>query len=171
MKQLIFALSIMVLFSSVAFAQRGPRGPMKEVMQKLNLTADQQKSMKDIHLKTAKQMIDIRSDLQKKRIDVQSIVSGDNPDRKALEGLWNDISKLEVNRKLLMFDTHQQIMKILKPEQQKIWKENHGAMMRDGRGPFRGGMRGREIIKEKRIIKHGNGLQEPPEKVGQEDDD
>ncbi len=171
MKQLIFALSIMALLSSVSFAQRGPRGPMKEVVQKLNLTAEQQKSMKDIHLKTAKQMIDIRSEMQKKRIDVQSIMGGDNPDRKTLEGLWSDISKLELNRKMLMFDTHQQIMKMLNPEQQKIWKEDQGAMMRNARGPFRGAMRGREVIKEKRIIKRGNDIQEPPEKGGQEDDD
>jgi len=136
MKQLIFALTIMALLSSVSFAQRGPRGQMKEVMQKLNLTADQQKSMKDIHLKTAKQMIDIRSDLQKNASTRRASMGGDNPDRKALEGIWSDISKLEVNRKLLMFDTHQQIMKVLNPEQQKIWKENHGTMMRDALGPF-----------------------------------
>jgi Spy/CpxP family protein refolding chaperone len=163
MKQLIFTLGIVLLLGSAAFAQKGPRGPMKEAMQKLHLTADQQKSMKDIHMKTAKQMIDVRAELQKKRIDVQAAMGGDNPDRKALENLWTDIAKLEVNRKVIMFDTHQQMMKLLTPEQQKIWKEHRGAMMQGARGPFRDGQRGREVIREKRIIRRGNDIPGPPE--------
>jgi Spy/CpxP family protein refolding chaperone len=177
MKRLIFALCITILAGGVALAQRGPRGPMAGVMKKLNLTADQKKSMQEIHQITAKQMIDIRSEIQKKRIDVRAAMGNDNPDRKALENLWTDLSRLEVNRKLLMFDTRQQIMKVLTPDQRKIFMEQRGMMMERGgmmnqmRGFNRGGIRGREVIKEKRIIRSGNEATDPQEKSGQEDDD
>jgi Spy/CpxP family protein refolding chaperone len=141
-------LAVFLVFAASAVAQPGGGPDRKELMEKLKLNPQQQEQMKTIHKETARQMIDLRSEMQKKRIDMSDIMDAEKPDRGKFERLSQDIAGLQVKIKLSLFDADQKIRAILDPEQQKIWKsykEERFGMLRErfmqgmGGGPGKGG--------------------------------
>jgi Spy/CpxP family protein refolding chaperone len=98
--------------------------------------------MKEIRSATQKEMIDLRADMQKKRIDLKEIHSADAPDRPAFERLTRGIADLQVKQKLLLFDSREKVMAKLTAEQKEKFKElkEHRPMMQ-GKG-MKGNMRG-----------------------------
>lgn len=164
MKAIIFAAALLLMSSAAILAQPGPdTGAWK----KMNLTEEQKSTLKSIRSETQKQMIDIRASLQKKRIDMKEMVDGESGDRAAFERLSREIADLQVQQKMLLFDTDQKVMKNLNPEQQKMWKEMkakrmHKAMRR-GRGPGQQ-MRGPgEMMDESPEMMHRRYPAPPPE--------
>ena len=148
----IILFALFTLGYSNAIAQGGPpeepprKGNFrKEMKEKLNLSADQEKQFKDIHFKFAKDRIQARATMQTKRLEVKQLLDADKPDRAGLEKKFNEIADLEVQQKLLGFDQAMEMKKVLTPEQQKIFKE----LKEDLPHPQRQGMR--ERIRE-RII-------------------
>jgi len=89
----------------------------------LELTAEQQKKIKDIVRAQRKQMIDLRASIQKKRIDLRAITDSETPDRRAFENLSKEIADIQLQQRLLLFDSRNDILKILTPEQRQQWKE------------------------------------------------
>lgn len=144
-------ITVSLLFLSGAVFSQPKREKSGEAMEKLNLTKEQKESMRDIRSKTAKQMIDIRADLQKKRIDMQTLTDGDAPNRAAVEKLSREIGELQLQQKMALFDADQSVQRILNDDQKKIWKDiksrKHTMMkermmnnrgMRSGHGKGRG---------------------------------
>ena len=123
MKQLLIVAAIaVVLLGSIAGAQ--PTRDMKrEARERLNLTSDQEKSIKDIKSKSGKDLIDLRASMQKKRIDLGNAWNADSPDRAQVEGLMKDIGTLQLTMKMVLFDADQAVNKLLTAEQRKVYKE------------------------------------------------
>jgi Spy/CpxP family protein refolding chaperone len=68
-------------------------------------------------------MIDIRSELQKTRVDLNDMKQSETRDRAAFEKLTRTMADLRVRQGLLLFDAHEKVLKQLTPEQQKMFKE------------------------------------------------
>ncbi len=94
-----------------------------EMKEKLNLTEQQETQLKAIRTSSGKVMIDLRADLQKKRLDVRAMLDSDNADDTKLEQIFREQADLQVEMKMAMFEADQKVISILNPEQQKIWKE------------------------------------------------
>lgn len=147
----IFALALGFVFLSGSMFTQAQEPPRREALKKLNLNEEQKAAMKEIRTKTAKQMIDVRADLQKKRLDLTALLDGESPNRAQVEGLSREIGDLQLKQKMLLFDADQSVQKLLTADQKAIWKEIKGKRMhpmrdrmRDrGRGPGRGMQRGR----------------------------
>jgi len=138
----ITALLIAALCAGTAFAQPGMRGMNRKSIEKLNLTAEQEKSLRDIRNANEKQMIDLRASMQKKRIELGELRNAETPDRAAVERIFSEIGDLQLRQKMLAFDGEQAALKVLNPEQRKIWKEMKGERFRnakDNRGRHRRG--------------------------------
>ncbi|MDH7515045.1 MAG: Spy/CpxP family protein refolding chaperone [Bacteroidota bacterium] len=112
--------------------------------ERLKLTDEQATSIRSIRSATAKQLIDIRAEIQKKRLELGDLRNAETPDRAKVEGLSRAIGDLQLKQKMLLFDTEQSILKVLTAEQKKIWKElraqRRSAQGCMGGGRHRGGM-------------------------------
>lgn len=122
---------LLTTFTSSLGQQESPPGQgsmpkhnmRKELKDKLNLSPEQEKQLKDVRFKYAKDQIQVRANLQSKRLDVQQIMQSDKLDRAVLEKKWREIGDLQVQQKLMAFDQQQEMKKNLTPEQQKIIKD------------------------------------------------
>lgn len=112
------------------------------ICEKLDLSADQQKQFDKLQSDMQKKRIDTRSKIQSLRIDIKDLFNEDNPDKGKIESKMNEVTKLQSEMKKNHLDFWFGVNKILKPEQQKIWKE-HRMMMGDRMGP-----RGRSGMKD-----------------------
>ncbi len=95
----------------------------QEMKEKLNLTEEQETRLVAIRTSSGKVMIDLRADMQKKRLDVRSMLNSDNADGTKLEQLFREQADLQIEMKMAMFEADQKVISVLNPEQQKIWKE------------------------------------------------
>jgi len=123
-------------------------------IEKLDLNADQQKQFDKLHTGMQKKQIDLRSKIQTLRLDLRELFNEDSPNKSNIESKMNEISKLQTEAKLSHLDLWFEVNKILKPDQQKLWKE-HRMMMgsragRQGNGGMRDEMR-------KPMGRHGRG--------------
>ncbi len=114
-------------------------------IEKLDLTADQQKQFDKIRTDMQKKQIDLRSKIQMLRLDLKDLFNEDSPNKSNIASKINEISKLQTEAKLSHLDLWFEVNKILKPDQQKIWKE-HRMMIgsrvgRQGRGGMQDEMR------------------------------
>jgi Spy/CpxP family protein refolding chaperone len=124
------ALSL-ILATSVAFAQPrwmqgDPPGPpiaQEKLMEKLDLTADQQKQVDKLHSELQKKQIALSSKIASLRLDVRDLFREDKPDRSKIELKLSEISKAQSETKLDHLGFWFDVNKTLTPEQQKIWKE------------------------------------------------
>lgn len=147
MKTLLASLALLIACcTSPLLAQPGdgdprPRRDMSPQLlkEKLNLTDAQLKSLGDIRRDAQKTMIDTRSTIAKKRVDMRALMATDAPARADVERLTREIADLQVAQRMQMFDTDQKVLQVLSPEQQTKWKELRGERM----DRFREGMRDR----------------------------
>ncbi len=144
MKKIILSLLFIVLFAGPLFAQPGerPRHLKREQIEKLNLSDQQQETLRALRSTTQKEMIDLRAEMRKMRVDLAEMRRSENPDRTKFETLTRGIADLRVRQSLLRFDAHQKMMNELTPEQQEAFKEIQQDMkrkFRDGRAARRQG--------------------------------
>jgi Spy/CpxP family protein refolding chaperone len=132
-------------------AQTGPMFADGRFMEKLDLTADQQKQFDKLRTDMQKKQIELRSKVQTLRLDMKDLFNEDSPDKLKIESTMNGVNKLQSEMKLTHLDFWFEVNKILKPDQQKIWKE-HRLMMgqRNPQGTYDGirkpmGRHGREM--------------------------
>lgn len=156
MKQLLLLL---MFGTSVMFAQprwmerdRMPGQMMRQgmrherIMEKLDLTADQEKQFDKLHADMQKAQIDARAKIQTARVDLRELYRDDKPDQGKIESKLKEIGKLQTDLKITHAGFWFDVNKMLKPEQQKVWKDRP-IMMGGMNGP-----EGRKIVK-KRIMK------------------
>ncbi len=156
MKQLL----ILLMFATGAMiaqprmmGRHGGDGPMMKremmhdgMMKKLDLTSDQQKQFDKLRADMQKMQIDTHAKIQSAKIDLRELFRDDKPDQGKIESKLSEIGKLQTDLKLAHTGFWFDINKMLKPEQQKIWK-NRPMMMRG-----MDGQEGKKIIK-KRMMK------------------
>jgi len=150
---------LLLMFMAAAIVWAQPRefedddaltGPMfggGRLIENLDLTADQEKQFDKLCTDMQKKQIEIRSKIQTARLDIKDLFREDNPDKGKIESKMSEVSKLQNEMKINHLDFWFALNKILKPEQQKIWKE-HRMMM--GKGMEREHMQG--------MRGHGHGM-------------
>jgi Spy/CpxP family protein refolding chaperone len=101
--------------------QRGePRGMMLE---KLNLTDEQREAVEKLRLKHQSEMIDLKADLQKKKLALKELTNNGNYSRddyinavKAINAAKNNIATSMANQRMDVYD-------LLTPEQKKTFND------------------------------------------------
>ena len=153
MKPVVLVLAI-VLAAGTALAQpadqpnrRGNQGPMNgrmTLIQKLNLTEDQQAQIRKLHVDFQKKQIQNQAKIRLARLDLAQMIRADKPDQSAIEKAIRDISALETDTKIARVDQLLAIRNVLTPDQLKIWKQQR----MNWRGMMRGQMmRGRMMMR------------------------
>ena len=137
MKPIVIALTFLLLAASPVSSQWGGQGKknIRKAMEELQLTDEQKEALGDIRVATKKEMIDIRADIQKKRIELREIHRSENPDRAEFERLSRELADIQVRQKLLLFDSQQKMLQQLDADQQKTFMKLHRHRMmshRDG---------------------------------------
>ncbi len=124
MKQLLLSALFVVLLAGPLFAQpdERPRRGMRDQIEKLNLSEEQQTALRELRSGTHKEMIDLQSEIKKTKVDLEEMKRAQDPDRARFEKLTRAIADLRVRQALLKFDTHQKMMQQLTPEQQEAFK-------------------------------------------------
>lgn len=120
---------IAILFTITLFvdAHAQNRMHMREkpdrIIDKLNLTEDQSKQIDDLRSKHQEQMIDLRAEQQKARLENRNLRKSDNLNRNDLlnqtqkmNSIRNKISEARVNHFMDIYD-------LLSDEQRKTWVE------------------------------------------------
>jgi Spy/CpxP family protein refolding chaperone len=149
-KKLILIVTIaiaLVLLFVLAYAQ-APRQQQMKTMDKLNLTDDQNNSLKDIQYNFQKTVIGLRADMQSSRLELRHLMMQDKPDQNAIANLVDKIG--ETQKKLLKqrIDKRLAMKAVLTPDQFQKFMQMRGdrmgsGMMGGGRGERMKGMRGR----------------------------
>lgn len=141
-KAIILTLAIALAVPAAAMAQRpggmggdyGDRvhGRKGGVMSQLDLSADQLDKMRELRTGIRKEMIELKSRMEVKRIDFQSELQKDNPDDAKLTALIDEIvdARAKMYRKRL--ETQVEMTKILTPEQRRTMMERMGGAMLGG---------------------------------------
>mgnify|MGYP005645297541 CR=1 FL=1 len=116
------------------------RGSM-DMMDKLNLTVEQEKQMKDLRFKHETVMIDLRADLQTERLKKRQLASADVPNKKKIYAQIEKAGAAEIKMEKARADHRLAVRAILDDEQFKIFRrgfmnKHHG--FSGDRDDFRG---------------------------------
>lgn len=103
-----------------AFGDRD-RGSM-DMMDKLNLTVEQEKQMKDLRFKHETVMIDLRADLQTERLKMRRIASADDPNKKKIHAQIEKAGAAEIKIEKARADHRLAVRTILNDEQLKVFR-------------------------------------------------
>ena len=100
----------------------GPgNGPMLR-LQGLDLTADQQKKLADIHERLARQTIQSQADLRIATMDLQKLMRDDTPDKAKIDAQIDRIAQLRVLMAKSRMAALLEVRAMLSPEQLKKWQ-------------------------------------------------
>ncbi|MDT8323810.1 MAG: periplasmic heavy metal sensor [Bacteroidota bacterium] len=144
MKKIILSLLFVILFAGPLFAQPGdrPRRLMRDHIEKLDLTEQQQETLRALRTATQKEMIDIRAEMKKMRLDLAEMRRSEHPDRTTFETLTRGLADRRVRQAMLRYDAQQKMMQELTAEQQEKFRDMQKDMkrgFREGRGSRRHG--------------------------------
>lgn len=113
----------------------GPRAEMKRpLMEKLNLTEEQRKTMQEMRLKHKKELIPIQGKLKEKQLDLKAEMMADEPNQSKINAIVDDIAKLRAELQKKKIAHRLAIRNILTDEQRKIWDANKHMRKRGGFG-------------------------------------
>jgi len=152
----ITVLTLALLLTSPVFAQRmldrapcgqghGPGfGPgMPEMIEKLNLSDQQQEQLQDMRLANQKEMIPLRADIKLLRLELQELISND-ASRSEIDNKIDQISEARKAIQKKRVGHRLDMRQVLTPEQRKQWDkmkhhrgmkgEHHGARGHHGQG-------------------------------------
>jgi Spy/CpxP family protein refolding chaperone len=107
---------------------RPQRGMMMRLADKLNLSKEQRDELKDMFTNNRKDMIRRKADLEIARVEMQELLSQDEPDMSAIKGKIQDVANLEAEMKFSQIQKWMDAKKVLTEEQQKELKD----MMKKG---------------------------------------
>lgn len=95
-------------------------------MDKLNLTVEQEKQMKELRFKHETVMIDLRADLQTERLKMRQLSSADVPNKKKIHAQIEKAGAAEIKMEKARADHKLAVRAILDDEQFKMFR--HGFM-------------------------------------------
>lgn len=134
-RAIIFTMAIALAVPAAAMARDyGDRGHGRQggAMSQLDLSADQLDKMRELRTGIRKEMVELKSRMEVKRIDFQAELQKDNPDDAKLTTLIDEIvdARAKMYRKRL--ETQVEMTKILTPEQRRTMMERMGGAMLGG---------------------------------------
>lgn len=128
----VAALLVTAFLAAQATAQNGPQGDGRgRMMERLNLSDEQQKQFDALASGFRKDMVDQRAEIAKARLSLGDLLKAENPDRTKIAKQIESIGALEGSAKLKVLDHWFAVNKILTPEQQKQWKDGLSRVVED----------------------------------------
>jgi len=100
----------------------------KMMMEKLNLTDTQKEAVEELHFSHKKQMIDLKSSLEKKKLDRQELFSNGNYTRDEYLSNVKAISDAKDKMALAKANHRMDVYELLTEEQRKTFDEMKGRM-------------------------------------------
>ena len=95
----------------------------KMMMEKLNLTDSQQEAIQDLRFNHQNEMIDLKADLEKKKLAMQELKSRENYSRDEFLSKVKSISNAKEKNALAMANHKMDVYELLTDEQRKIFNE------------------------------------------------
>lgn len=155
-------LVVMLLVSVLSFSnitaqpfmhKMGPKFERGRFMNELNLTDAQQKKVNQLRFDNQKKIIDLKAQIEKKRLAIREMMVNNDVNGNKLLTLTNSISDLQSKMKSSKVKMWLDTYNILNKDQQKLWVKNFnklGNRVREGmRKNFMGrkGFKGMEKFK------------------------
>jgi Spy/CpxP family protein refolding chaperone len=148
MKKLVLLLAVVLLVgmsvSAYAMNKKGMHGKgmhseqmMAEKFEALGLDEKQKETVKALHLKTKKEMIKKKADVDVAQIELKELLGKDTVDLQAVEAKVKQIEALKTDKMMTHIRTREEVKKILTPDQRKKFATMHDGCMECGEG---GGM-------------------------------
>jgi len=178
MKKLVLLLAVVLLvgmsvsayaMNKKGMAGKGMRGEqmMAEKFEALGLDENQKVTVKAIHLKTKKEMIKKKADVDVAQIELKELLGKDPVDLQAAEAKVKQIESLKTDMKMTHIRAREEIKKVLTPEQKKKFAAMHDGCMECGYGAgpgcdmhkMKGGMMGK--CKNCSMMKDGSDDEKP----------
>ncbi len=137
---LVAAILISFLSSGLVKAQMGmgkmhPGFNRAQFIKQLNLSDNQLQQFNKYQFDSQNEAIDLRAQIQKKRLKIKNMMQTGDINSKELLNLTNQISDIQAKLKESKVRTWLNIYKILNKEQQKLWVQHFrmmGNKMREG---------------------------------------
>jgi Spy/CpxP family protein refolding chaperone len=137
----------------------GPQGPLANLKDLLKLTPEQEAKLKDMQKSRQAEMKAFRDEMQKLRGELNPLLRDPKADRNKINGLIDQISKLNADRIKKSLADRNPLQKILTQEQLDKLNQVRGRMMRQGmmmRGRGMGMGRGMGIAMDRgQLIQRG----------------
>ena len=126
---------LIVIAGAFTFAQkqRENRGENKRerIIEKLNLTDEQQTQIGEIRFAHQEKMIDLKADVEKKKLGLKELQSSGNFTREDYIAKYEEKISAQNKIKLGKANHHMDVYELLDAEQQKTWIKMK--MMKDGK--------------------------------------
>lgn len=140
MKTRGFLFTILLLIVAVVqlSAQPGPgrkMGPPQctaeepgpgAIMEKLNLTPEQEKKFQELRLKQEKEMLPLQNDLRSVQLDLKGEMLADKPNQDKVNGFIEKAGKIRIDMQKKRFAHRQALRELLTDEQKATWDQNKG---------------------------------------------
>ncbi len=135
------ALLLLLVFSLPLWAQPMPEpdfpddmpgpgmGPGKEMLEKLNLTPEQQKTFQEMRLKHQKEMLPLRTAVKAKELDLRGELMAENPNQSKINSIVDEIAKARGDIEKKQIAHRLEMRSKLTPEQKAIWDAHKGRFM------------------------------------------
>lgn len=145
MKRLVLLLTVVLLVgmsvSAYAVNKKGMPGRgmlgeqmMSEKFEALGLDEKQKETVKAIHLKTKKEMIRKKADIEVAQVELRELLGKDPVDLQAAEAKVKQIESLRTDMKMTHIRTREEVKKVLTPEQKTKFAAMHDGCMECGYG-------------------------------------
>ncbi len=119
---------------------RGGPGMGGRVWESLNLTQEQRSKLRQQGFEHGKVSEKLHSDMRIKRLELEELMSSNNPDRARIDSKMKELSDLRLASQKARLDQRDSMMQVLTPEQREKLRQSGGE---PGGGPGRGpGRRG-----------------------------
>lgn len=105
----------------------GPRGGHGEIMNQLDLTAEQEQKVEKMRSEMEKGGIASRAKLQTLRVELRDMMKDEKAERTAIESKISEISRAQTEMKLAHLGFWFDVDKILTPDQKKVWNRHRAA--------------------------------------------
>ena len=141
MKRMIIGLAMIILALDATLLTAQPIQPRRDRefgrrqgFGALNLSETQEQAMRELRRKHTKELIPLRGQCQSADLDLEAALEADEPDLAKINRLVDEKSKIsaEITKKRLAHRIA--VVKLLTPEQRKIWRERQGGEWGKGRG-------------------------------------
>lgn len=149
MKTLLLTIAALFLFASVNSSsiaqpkkQFNKRINQERMMEKLNLTKEQEDKISELRSNHQKKMADFKAELQKARIDVSDLQDDSDLSRSAMISAVEKVNSIRNKIALESVNHRMDVYELLNWEQKEIWRENKPMRDHNMRMGFRQGCSG-----------------------------
>ena len=118
-----FLAVMLLLAGSVSLLWAQPKQDRLRLHQELKLTDQQKEKLQDLHFSTAKEMIQLRSQLQLARLDLHRMLAEENPEREMIFDQIEKISRIQGEMKKVQIEKQLTFREILDKKQLAKLKE------------------------------------------------